>query len=186
MKTISRFLSKAVVLCILTICCASCDFDTATKQFGIHDIIIYAPNTTIAIENIQIEKCYDQKTHRTKTYSARTYYDTISIQQCRCMDGTYMAGTRTEYKKAMRVMEETPDYKYLKLTRLDGNSPVYVTTEYRINIDSVEIDIRNFEDGNPFTPKGYSLQEIMEKLYKEGKAERWDDNEQHKILRDDW
>ena len=92
-----------------------------------------------------------------------------------------MAGTQTEYKRAIRVMEETPDYKYLKLTRLSGNSPVYVTTEYRINIDSVEFDIRNFEDGNTFAPEGYSLQEIMEKLYKEGKAERWDD--EHKVLR---
>ena len=185
MKTIFRYLSKAVVVCILAICCTSCEFDTAMKRFGIPNIVIYAPNTTIAVENIQIEKCYDQKTHRTKTYTARTYYDTISIQQCRCINGDYMAGTKTEYKRAMHVMEETPDYKYLKLTRLSGNSPVYVTTEYRINIDSVEFDIRNFEDGNKFAPEGYSLQEIMEKLYKEGKAERWDDNEQHKVLRDE-
>ncbi len=183
MKTIFRYLPKAVVLCILSICCTSCEFDTATKPFGKPDVIIYAPNTTIAVENIQIEKCYDQKTHRAKTYTARTYYDTISIQQCHCINGDYMAGTQTEYKRAIHVMEETPDYRYLKLTRLSGNSPVYVTTEYRINIDSVEIDIRNFEDGNKFAPEGYSLQEIMEKLYKEGKAERWDDNEQHKVLR---
>lgn len=184
MKTIFRYLSKVVVVCILAICCTSCEFDTAMKRFGQEVVTIYAPNTTIAVENIQIEKCYDQKTHRTKTYTARTYYDTISIQQCRCMVGTYMDGTKTEYKRAMHVMEETPDYKYLKLTRLSGNSPVYVTTEYRINIDSVEFDIRNFEDGNK-APEGYSLQEIMEKLYKEGKAERWDDDEQHKVLRDE-
>lgn len=73
MKTIFRYLPKAVVLCILSICCTSCEFDTATKPFGKPDVIIYAPNTTIAVENIQIEKCYDQKTHRAKTYTARTY-----------------------------------------------------------------------------------------------------------------
>ena len=131
--------------------------------------MIYAPNTTIAVEGIWVNYA-DGKPY------ADTFYDTITIEKC--YNKLFGFNVSSNDKKRMRLLQSAPDYQYLKITRLKGESPICFSADGYVVVNGIGVSIGS---DNVEEQCGYSTEEILQALVKIGRAVCWDDNEQHKI-----
>ncbi len=101
--------------------------------------MIYAPNTTIAVESIWVNYA-DGKPY------IDTYYDTITIEKC--YNKLLGFNVSSNDKKRMRLLQSVPDYQYLKTTRLKGESPIYYSVDRWVKVNGQEMffDSDNVEE----------------------------------------
>ena len=181
MKTIFNRMAMFCLLCgVLSVFVACCD-GCPEAPYGISEATIYAPNTVVAVEGIEVYTHTDNNNHMTRY--AFTFYDTLRIEQCSCKYGQFSISRNS--KKNMRVLQSTPDYQYLKITRLEGTSPIYFAPDKYVVVNGVEVCLNR---DNVEELCRHSVEEIMQALVKAGRGVVWDDNEQHKVSRlsEDW
>lgn len=180
MKTIFNRMAMFCLLCGVLSVFVACD-GCPEAPYGISEATIYAPNTVVAVEGIEVYTHTDNNNHTTRY--AFTFYDTLQIEQCSCKYGQFSISRNN--KKNMRVLQSTPDYQYLKITRLEGTSPIYFAPDKYVVVNGVEVCLNR---DNVEELCGHSVEEIMQALIKAGRGVVWDDNEQHKVsrLNEDW
>ena len=180
MKTIFSRMAMIALLCGVLGVFVACDEDPYV-HYGISDATIYAPNTVVAVEGIEVYTHTDNNNNTTRY--AFTFYDTLQIEQCSCKYGQFSISRNS--KKNMRVLQSIPDYQYLKITRLEGTSPIYFAPDKYVVVNGVEVCLNR---DNVEELCGHSVEEIMQALVKAGRGVVWDDNEQHKVSRlsEDW
>ena len=180
MKTIFSRMAMIALLCGVLGVFVACDEDPYV-HYGISDATIYAPNTVVAVEGIEVYTHTDNNNHTTRY--AFTFYDTLQIEQCSCKYGQFSISRNS--KKNMRVLQSTPDYQHLKITRLKGESPICFSADGYVVVNGIGVSIGS---DNVEEQCGYSTEEILQALVKIGRAVCWDDNEQHKVsyIPEDW
>lgn len=175
MKTIFNRMAMFCLLCGVLGVFVACD-GCPEAPYEMSTTMIYAPNTTIAVEGIWVNYA-DGKPY------TDTFYDTLNIEKY--FDKTYTYCVSRNDKKRMRLLQSVPDHQYLKITRLKGESPIYFSADRWVKVNGQEVF---FDSDNIEEQCGYSMEEILQALVKIGRAVVWDDNEQHKVSRisEDW
>lgn len=173
MKTVFTKMAMYCLLCgVLSVFVACCD-GCPEAPYEMSTTMIYAPNTTIAVEGIYVNYA-DGKPY------TDTFYDTLNIEKY--FDKTYTYCVSRNDKKRMRLLQSIPDYQYLKITRLEGEAPVYFSADRFVSVNGIVVFLGSDDLEEQC---GYSIEEIMQALVKVGRAVCWDDNEQHKVSRID-
>lgn len=153
----------------------SCDYDKYMFT-GISRALIYSPGSVIALEYVDLS--YEQGGAVCYPY---IQYDTLYMPQYVEQCGVQFPCKEQERKK-WKIFKSAPDYQYLKITRLSGINPVFVTTDLMLYVnDSLVV----FPSESLTTD---SIEKIVNGLRAINRGYYWDDSKQHKISRfaSDW
>ncbi len=151
----------------------SCDYDQYPYT-GISNLVIYSPNSVLAMEYVEL--ICTPNSSRTEIV-----YDTIQLTQSCALYNTQF-DCKEQQRKKWKTFKSTPDYQYLKITRISGDEEVYVTSDRIIYVNDSLTTLTDEQLSNT------QLTKIIGGLRSINRGYYWDDNKQHKISRfaNDW